>query len=152
LPDQPLVRLGVPREERLYRQDHARCAEAALERAVLKESALNRIENAACRQSLDRRHRPAVELEGEGGAGRHRHTIDEHCAGAAHRLVAADFAAKKLQILAQHVGQHPTRRDGEPVASAVDCDSDLNCIGHAAALKLRCVKTAIMRRRYREVA
>jgi len=40
----------------------------------------------------------------------------------------------------------------EPVASAVDCDSDHNGIDHAAALKLRCVKTAIMRRRYREVA
>ena len=58
-----------------------------------------------------------------------------------------DFAVKKLQILAQHVGQHPTRRDGEKVDAAVDRNGDLDCVGHAAAVKLRCSRTSIMRRR-----
>jgi hypothetical protein len=71
---------------------------------MFKESPLDRIVPAALRQSLDRRHRLAVNLESESGAGGHRQVVDEYRAGAAHRLVTPDFAAKKLQILAQHIG------------------------------------------------
>lgn len=138
--DQPVVAIDKVR----YVGD---MAEAALKRAVFQKCALDRVEAAAFRQSLDRNYRLAVDLKGKGGTGCHWHFIDEHRASAADRLVAADLAAEKLQILAEDIRQHSARSDVEPMGSAIDRDGNLDRLGHAAALKLRRISTSIMRRR-----
>src|SRR5438552_1848575 len=72
----PDLRIGEPvavrAEELDAGHDHPRRAEAALERVVLPEGLLERMELAGARETLDRRDLAAVGLDGEHGAGLHR--------------------------------------------------------------------------------
>ena len=137
----------MAREQCLDRKDHARGAKPALERAVIEKGALDRMQRAALGQPLDRRHILAVKLEGKGGAGGNRNSVGQYRAGAAHRLVAADLAAGKLQILAQQIDGDPVRHHAEPVGATIDRHHNGDRHAHPSALRWRRNNTAIMRRR-----
>src|ERR671925_612842 len=100
----PDLRLGEPvavrAEELDAAHDHARRAEAALERVVLPEGLLERMELAALREALDRRDLAAVGLDGEHGARLHRVPVEVDRAGAAEGRVAADLRPGKPEVVA----------------------------------------------------
>ena len=98
-------------------------------------------------KALYRRHRLAVELEGERRAGGDRHALDQNRAGATDSLITADLAARQLQILAQQIGQDPSWRYAQPMAAVVDGQRDVDQLAHATALRLRRSRTSIIRRR-----
>ena len=59
-------------------------------------------------EAFDRAHRPAGDRRGERDARAHRFVVDEHRAGAAHAVLAAEMRAGEVQALAQEIGQrHP---------------------------------------------
>src|SRR5919109_5535986 len=97
--------VAVRAEELGAGHDHPRRAEAALERVVLPERLLERMELAASRETLDRRDLAAVGLDGEHGAGLHRVPVEVDRAGAAERRVAADLRAREAEVVAEEVDE-----------------------------------------------
>src|SRR5947208_3134170 len=105
----------VVAQERDERHEDAGGAEAALQRVRLAESRLQRVElvRAARREALDGRQLSAVRLHREHQAGAHRLAVEQHGAGAAHAVLAADVGAGEPQVLAEEVAQD------QPVLAAV---------------------------------
>ena len=93
------------------RHHEARRAVAALERVLLVERLLHRMQLVALRETLDRRHLAAVRLHGEHGARLDRLAVEEHGAGAARGGVAADVRPLQAELLAQEVGEQLPRLD-----------------------------------------
>src|SRR5438094_2860725 len=112
----------VVAQERDERHEDARSAEAALQRVRLAESGLQRVElvRAARREALDGRQLSAVRLHRQHQAGAHRLAVEQHGAGAAHAVLAADVGAGEPQVLAQEVAQEEPRLDVAPVLDPVD--------------------------------
>src|SRR5439155_1467571 len=111
----------VVAQERDERHEDAGSAEAALQRVRLAESRLQRVElvRAARREALDGRQLSAVRLHREHQAGAHRLAVEQHGAGAAHAVLAADVGAGEPQVLAEEVAQAEPRLDVAPVLAAV---------------------------------
>ena len=84
-------------------EHHARRAVAALERVMVVERLLDRMELAVRREPLDRGDLHAVGLDAEHRAGLHRLAVHEHRARAARRRVAADVRPGEPEALAEHV-------------------------------------------------
>ena len=82
---------------------------------MLHEGALQRIELVAVRQALDGADLFAVRLYREHQARAHRLAVDEHRAGAADAVLAADMRAGLTAILANRVGQRAARLDANGV-------------------------------------
>src|SRR5437879_11463166 len=127
VPAQRVTDLGfaggcVVAQERDERHEDAGGAEAALQRVCLAEGALQRVElvRAARREALDRRERCAVRLHRKHQTGAHRLAVEQHGAGAAHAVLAADVGAGEPQVLAQEVAQEEPRLDVAPVLDPVD--------------------------------
>src|SRR5690348_2115312 len=77
-------------------------AVAALERVVVDEGLLHRVQRRAGRaQPFDRRHVAALRNGGETEAGERALAVDQHGAGAALAVVAALFGAGQPHVLAQ---------------------------------------------------
>src|SRR5436189_1402190 len=112
----------VVAQERDERHEDAGGAEAALQRVRLAESRLQRVElvRAARREALDGRQLSAVRLHREHQAGAHRLAVEQHGAGAAHAVLAADVGAGEPQVLAEEVAQEEPRLDVAPVLDPVD--------------------------------
>jgi hypothetical protein len=92
--------------------DHARRAEAALQAVIFAESLLHRVEwPVRGRQSLDRQHVGALELQREDGARFDRFAVDMHDTCAALRRVAADMRASEPQMFAQQLYEQRARID-----------------------------------------
>ena len=96
-------RLRVRGQQRRRRDDLAGRAEAALERVLLDERALQRRQRALVAEALDRRDLAAIGLGGEQDAREHRAPVDEHRAGAAGALGAGDLRAREAGLVAQHL-------------------------------------------------
>ena len=96
--------------------------------------------NAACsgcssvppggRQALDRRHRGAVDLDGEHQARAHRLTVHQHGAGAADAVLAADVRAGEAELVAQEVAEEQARLDVGGVGRAIDGHADAETFRH----------------------
>ena len=71
-------------------------------------------------QALDGADLLAVGLHREHQAGAHRLAVDDHGAGAADAVLAADMGAGLAAILADGVGQGAPRLDRDRVLVAVD--------------------------------
>ncbi len=126
---QALAHLGLGRarvlgEEGRQRHHHAGCAVAALQAVILAESLLDGVQLALVGHPLDRGDRRAVRLHGEHRAGLDRLPVDEHCARAARRRVAADVGAGEADHLAQIVHEQQARLHLVLVARAVDRNRD----------------------------
>ena len=96
--------------------EKARRAEAALQAVMLHEGALQRVELVAVGQAFDGADLFAVGLYREHQARAHRLAIDQHGAGAAHAVFAADMRAGLSAILADRIDQRAARLDPNGVA------------------------------------
>ena len=103
---------GAPLEQGGSLHDHARGTEAALHRAVLDEGFLQRVQTFVRSQTLDRRHVPAVAIDGEHKAGIHRNAVHDDGAGAALPLAATELGAGEMKHVAQHVDGAEVHRHG----------------------------------------
>ena len=123
------LRMRVHQVDRAHH--HARRAEAALQRVMLAEHLLHRVQRAVGRgEALDRGDAAAVGLQRQHGAGLHRDAVDMHDAGAALAGVAADMGAGQPQLLAQQFDQQGAAFDLHRVLLAVYRQGDLR---HARA-------------------
>jgi len=102
------------------RGDHARRAEAALQRVMLAERSLQRRQSVFKRETLDGHHLGAFGLHREQQARAHGCAVDQHGAGAAHAVLAADMGAGEPQMMAQAIGQRQSRLDFDLDRLAVD--------------------------------
>ena len=105
-------------------QDAGR-AIAALQRVALLEGALQIGDRTGIRQALDGFHVRAVALHREGQAAADDLAIQQHRAGAAHAMLAADMTAGQRQIVAQKIDQCPARLDAGGNRLAVHVKRDL---------------------------
>src|SRR5262249_15178018 len=126
-------RLRIVGEQRHRRHDHAAGAEAALERAVLDERLLDRMEILAAREALDRTDASAARLEREDGTGTDRTIVQQDGAGATHLDVAGLLHAQQAEPVAQALDQRLVRRHGQVVLVAVD-DHGHRDLSHRRAL------------------
>src|SRR4030095_12808070 len=120
VPDLRLGRLRVAFEHLVGCQDHAGCAEAALQPVLLPEPLLDRLQLAVLGQSLDRRDIGAVHLDGEEGAGLDGVAVHEDRARAALARVAADVGPGQADRLTNVVHQEKAGLHVMAVALAVD--------------------------------
>ena len=77
------------------------------------ERALQRVQRVALRQPLDGADLLAVRLHREHQAGAHRFAFDDHRAGAAHAMLAADMRAGEPAFVADGVDQGAARLDAD---------------------------------------
>ena len=99
-------------------------AVAALERVVLDERALHRVQLVAVGEPFDRRDRVALGGERERQAGEHAAPVDPDRARAAGALVAALLGPGQAQVLAQRVEQARARFERHRARGAVDVQRD----------------------------
>ena len=62
----------------------------------------------------------------------HRLAVEQHGAGAAHAVLAADVGAGQAELVAQEVAEQEARLDLGGMRGAVDRDGDANAIRHRA--------------------
>ena len=118
------VAVGLLAQQRMRGGDHARRAEAALQRVMLAERRLQRRQVVVVRQALDRDDLGAFGLHREHQAGAHRLAVDQHGAGAADAVLAADMGAGQPQMMAQAIGERQARLDLDLDRLAVDFEFD----------------------------
>src|SRR5688572_24883785 len=102
-------RIVVAFQQRLRRDQHARRADAALERGVLEELALERVQLVAVGHALDRLNRLAVQLGAKHQARAHQPAVHRHAARAAIAGRAAFLGAGQVQLVAQDLEQRLAR-------------------------------------------
>src|SRR3984893_7670167 len=116
-----LVSRGVALlEQRDGRHDLARGTVAALERVVLDEGLLHRVELAVLRQPFAGGHLVPFAGGCKGQAGEHAPAVQPYRAGAARALVAAFLRSGEPEVLTQRVEQAHARLQNQRVRLAVD--------------------------------
>src|SRR5207244_6881980 len=129
--------------------DEARRAEPALQRVLLVEGLLHRVQGAVwAGQALDGGHLSAVGLDGEHEAGEREAAVDEHAAGAAGAMLAGEVHAVLAQLVAQGVCEEAARLDGDLLREAVDGELDSHRRHGAAARTALAASTPNAARRY----
>ena len=100
------VGIGIAVEERLGGEDHAGRAEAALGGEAVGEGALQRVQRAVRRRAL-RASRPRRPRRAAAGTRQEsvELAVDQHGAGAAGALPAADLGGGEAELVAEHVGE-----------------------------------------------
>ena len=136
--------IGLSLEHADRQHQKARRAEAALQAMMIHEGALHRMQLVAVREPLDGADLLAVGLHGKHQAGAHRLAVDDHGAGAADAVLAADMGAGLPAILADRIGQRAPRLDRDRVLAAVDGERD-RCFSASCALLLRHASAARIR-------
>ena len=96
---------------------------------MVHEGLLHRMQFVVLRQAFDGANLFARRLHGEHQAGAHRLAVDDHGAGAADAVLAADMGAGLAAVLADGVGQRAARLDGDGVIAAVDGEGDGGLVG-----------------------
>src|SRR5215470_3187906 len=105
-----LGRSGVAPEEIGERHQNAGGTEPALQRVIVLERLLQRVELAALvGQRFHRGHRPAFGLHREREAGAHGFAVEQHRAAAADAMLAAHMGAGRAQHMADEVAQQHAR-------------------------------------------
>src|SRR5688572_28334941 len=122
--DLVLGRVGIVLQQPRDRHDHARRAEAALERMTFGERALHGMQLAILGETLDRHDVGAVRLHREHRARLHRAAVQMHRAAAALARVAADVRAREPESVADEVNQQRALFDFARLLPAVYDDFD----------------------------
>ena len=107
-------------QQRLQRHEDARDAGAALDRIVLDERGLERMEAVGAGQALHRLHHASRGLHRQHRAGEHRAAVEHDGAAAALGAVAADLGAGEAQVSRSSSARRAPRRDlhaGAPARS-----------------------------------
>ena len=126
------------------RNDHQTQRPTTIERGVA-----NRIDRGR-RQPFHGGDAAAVGLRREHQARADRGAVDDHRAGAAHAMLAADMRTGEQEIVTQKVAQQQARLHATPIGCAVDGDRNLVPVSvHDAPVRWRSPKRARSgRRRY----
>src|SRR5437870_4039285 len=119
-----LARRRVLVQQAHRREHHPGRAVAALQRVLLVERLLHRVELAVRGETLDRRDLRAVRLDSEHGARLDRLAVEQHRAGAARRGVAAHIRARQPQAVAEDVDEELPGLEVELAGSPVDAERD----------------------------
>src|SRR5436190_18603669 len=111
---EPVPRLGICRvwialEQRLGGDQQARGAKAALQRCMLQEFSLQRMQKVPARHALDRLDRVSLGLDGEHQARADQTAVDGYAAGATVARAAPLLAAGQMQLVTQDVEQRKLR-------------------------------------------
>ena len=103
------------------------------------EGVLQRVQaRAVARQSLDGVHPAAVGLHGEDQAGARGLAVDQHGAGPAGAVLAAQVRAGEAEVLAQQIREEHARDHARPPLGAVHDDGDvMPCVPPRAELYRR---------------
>src|SRR6185503_10862495 len=122
LADLLVGRIRVPLEDLRGGHDHPGRAVAALERVVLVERTLERVQLSVFGEAFDRLDLAAVGLEGEDRAGLDRAAVEPDSAGAAARRVATDVRPCQAELVAKEMDEQHPRLDLALELPAVDRD------------------------------
>ena len=125
LADHITTRHAAARQKCLRADQHAGRAETALQRIAPLECLLQIGNDAGIRDAFDGFDFGAVALHGKDEAAAHHLAVDQHRAGAADAVLAADMAAGQSQILAQEIDQRLARLDALAHVLAVDAQADV---------------------------
>ena len=112
-------------EQRACRHDVARNADAALQRRLVDERLLHRMQRGGAGEAFDGADLGAVAQRGELQARRDRLAVHDHGARAAGADAAAVLGARHVQVFPQHVDQQTVaafRHDFDRVT--VECEFD----------------------------
>ena len=82
------------------------------------------------REPLDGSHASPVGLHREQQAGAHRLAVEQHGAGAAHAVLAAEVRSRQLDVLAEEVRERLARLDEPLDGLAVDGEADHVALSH----------------------
>ena len=127
LADLLLVGLRSTAQERLGRHQEPGGAEAALQRMVLREGALQRRQLAVgAGEPFDGQQRAAIGLDGEHQAGANRFAIELNRAGATDAVLAPDVRPGQPRVMADEVREQSARLDIGLIAGPVDRDGDVH--------------------------
>src|SRR5215813_2072834 len=124
-------------EQRMCRRDHAGRTEAALESMVLAEARLQRREALIVRQTFDRDDFAAVGLDRQHETAAHSLAVDQHRAGTANPVLAADMRTRQPQMMAQAIGERQARLDHNLDLATVDLEASLHGVCSTAILRAR---------------
>src|SRR5262249_56359104 len=137
LADLRWARVPPTREEILRGEQHARRAEATLERVLEREGLLQVAGFARGRYSLDGIHAASVALHGEHEAAAHDRSVHAHRARTAHAVLAAHVRARQLELVAEEVHQALARLDPTTDRRAVDGERDGDGVFHVTPARAR---------------
>src|SRR5262245_15720135 len=135
--------IGISLQNADRQHQESGCTETALQRVMVHEGLLHRMQSVAVSQAFDGPDFPAVGLHGEHQAGAHRLAIDNNRASAADTMLATDMRSRLSTIFTDGIGQGTPRLDGDRVIAAIDIDGDRGFLAHATFSALR--KAARMR-------
>src|SRR5581483_11492638 len=140
-------------EQRFRRDDESWCADPALQRGVLEERFLERMQDVVLRDPFDRRDGPSLCFRREHEARRHQATVEQDRAGATVTRRAAFFGARQTERVAQRRQQRLMTVAQEFGRLTVDgrVDVQLHRIRPAAIFAARFVRTPATVRRYATV-
>ena len=115
------VGVGVVPQEGRQRDDDAGRAEPALEPVVVLHGLLHVVERpVGVGHALDRGDLGPVHLGREQQARAHRCAVDQHRAGSARPVLAADVGPGEVQVLPQHVREQLPRLARDRSVASVD--------------------------------
>src|SRR5207244_5677108 len=114
---------------------HPRGAETALERVLLAERLLQRRQRAVLSEALDGLQLVPVDLGGEHQTGADGDAFEDHRAGAADAVLAADVGTGEAEPVAEEVRQEQPRLDGLAPVAPVDADVDVDHALPSSALR-----------------
>src|SRR5262249_38507198 len=117
LRDQPCRRANLPRR-----------AVAALERIMVDERLLQRMQRALGRETLNRGYLRTVVHDGKRQARIDAPPVNEHGAGAALALIAAFFRPRQVQMLAQQVKERCAGIEHEGMMRPIDGQAYRDCL------------------------
>src|SRR5262249_31582669 len=142
-------RIGITLKEIGERHENAGGAESALQRVIILERLLQRVERAVWSgERFHRRHRPALSLDGERQARAHRRAVDEDGAAAAHAVLAADVGSGGAEYIAEKVAQQHARLGLARKLAAVERQAEPRplVLAYAAHRLASSITTGAMRR------
>src|SRR5262249_3142536 len=107
-----------------------RRAEPALQRMMLDERALYRVQLIAVGETFDRADALALGLDREHQAGPYRLVVEDHRARAADAVLAADMRPGQPAFVADDIDQRLSRLDTNGGIMTVDIELDFDLLGH----------------------
>src|SRR5262245_46043951 len=125
LHDGVAVRVRVGAQELHRAHQHAGRAEAALQTMLLPKRLLHRVQRIGAAERLDGLDPRAVCLHCQAKARARGQTVEEHRAGAANPVLAADMGTGEAELMTQKVAQEEAWLDASLIADAVHGNRDL---------------------------
>src|ERR1700730_2154 len=129
-------RVQVLVEQRLGRDDESRRAEAALQRRMLEEFLLHRVQFVTLGDALDGLDLVAFRLGSEHQTGADDLAVEDDGAGAAIARAASFLAARQVELVTQHIEQGLLRLAEELDGLAVD-DGRYVVFGHSVLQRVQ---------------